>query len=98
MPLFGWTWGDAMPMGPMGDYRFIEHGGRMIGAMFAPGDRQPAWRYCFRTADLERSIKAVKSGGGEVLFGPTEVPGGGMIIQANDPDNAFFMLIEGGQS
>jgi hypothetical protein len=32
------------------------------------------------------------------LFGPTEVPGGGLIIQANDPDGAFFMLIEGGQS
>lgn len=95
--LFGWSLGDNMPMGPMGDYQFIEQDGRMIGAMFAPGERQPAWRFCFRTADLNRSIEAVKSGGGEILAGPMEVPGGGMIVQANDPDGAFFMLIEGGQ-
>lgn len=97
LPLFGWTLGEAMPMGPMGDYQFIEHDGRMIGAMFAPGDPRPQWRFCFRTADLQGSIAAIESGGGQVLNGPMEVPGGGMIIQANDPEHAFFMLIEGGQ-
>jgi predicted enzyme related to lactoylglutathione lyase len=94
---FGWKLGDVMPMGPMGDYQFIEQGGRMIGAMFAPPGRPPAWRFCFRVENLERSIEAVNSGGGEILFGPTEVPGGGRIIQANDPQGAFFMIIEGGQ-
>jgi len=94
---FGWTLGEVMPMGPMGDYQFIEQGGRTIGAMFAPGDRQPAWRFCFRVESLERSIEAVKSGGGEILFGPTEVPNGGRIIQATDPQGAFFMVIEGGE-
>jgi len=94
---FGWTLGDTMPMGPMGDYQFIHQDGRMIGAMFAPPDRQPAWRFCFRVDNLEHSIDAIRTGGGEILFGPTEVPGGGMIIQATDPQGAFFMLIEGGQ-
>jgi predicted enzyme related to lactoylglutathione lyase len=94
---FGWTLGDVMPMGPMGDYQFIEQGGQMIGAMFAPPGRRPAWRFCFRVENLERSIEAVRSGGGEILFGPTEVPSGGRIIQANDPQGAFFMIIEGGQ-
>jgi predicted enzyme related to lactoylglutathione lyase len=94
---FGWTLGDVMPMGPMGDYQFIHQGGRRIGAMFAPPDRQPAWRFCFRVEKLDKSIEAVRAGGGEILFGPTEVPGGGMIIQATDPQGAFFMLIEGGQ-
>ena len=94
---FGWTLGDVMPMGPMGDYQFIEQGGRMIGAMFAPGDRQPAWRFCFRVENLEHSMDAVRGGGGEILFGPTEVPTGGRIIQANDPEGVFFMVIEGGR-
>ena len=94
---FGWELGDVMPMGPMGDYQFIQQDGQMIGAMFAPPDRQPAWRFCFRVDSLDRSIEAIRSGGGEILFGPTEVPGGGMIIQATDPQGAFFMLIEGGQ-
>lgn len=95
---FGWELGDNMPMGPMGDYQFIHRDGQMIGAMFAPGDRQPAWRFCFRVSSLEQSMEAVRAGGGEILFGPTEVPGGGRIIQANDPHGAFFMVIEGGQS
>ena len=94
---FGWTLGDIMPMGPMGDYQFVQQGGRVIGAMFAPPDRQPAWRFCFRIENLDRSIAAIRSGGGEILFGPAEVPGGGMIVQATDPQGAFFMVIEGGQ-
>ena len=94
---FGWTLGDVMPMGPMGDYQFIEQGGRMIGAMFAPPDRKSAWRFCFRVENLDRSIAAIRSGGGEMLFGPTEVPTGGMIVQASDPEGAFFMLVEGGR-
>jgi uncharacterized protein len=94
---FGWTLGDAMPMGPMGDYQFIHQDGQMIGAMFAPGERQPGWRFCFRVENLDSSIEAIRSGGGEILFGPAEVPGGGMIVQATDPQGAFFMVIEGGQ-
>ena len=94
---FGWQLGDNMPMGPMGDYQFILRDGVPLGAMFAPGEGQPAWRFCFRTASLESSIAAIKDGGGEVLRGPMEVPGGGMIIQAHDPEGVFFMLIEGGQ-
>jgi predicted enzyme related to lactoylglutathione lyase len=94
---FGWKLGDNMPMGPMGDYQFIEQGGRMIGAMFAPPGRQPAWRFCFRVENLEQSIEAVRAGGGEILHGPVEVPGGGRIIQANDPQGVFFMIIAGGQ-
>jgi predicted enzyme related to lactoylglutathione lyase len=94
---FGWTLGDTMPMGPMGDYQFIHQDGQMIGAMFAPPDRRPAWRFCFRVDNLDRSIEAIRGGGGEILFGPAEVPGGGMIVQATDPQGAFFMLIEGGR-
>ena len=95
--LFGWTLGDAMPMGPAGDYQFIEQDGQMIGAMFASGDREPAWRFCFKVERLERSIEALRQGGGELLAGPMEVPGGDHIIQAKDPEGAFFMLVEGGQ-
>jgi predicted enzyme related to lactoylglutathione lyase len=94
---FGWTLGDVMPMGPMGDYQFILQDGVMIGAMFAPPDRQPGWRFCFRVENLERSMDAIRAGGGEILFGPVQVPTGGMIIQATDPQGAFFMLIEGGE-
>ena len=96
--LFGWTLGDAMPMGPEGgDYQFINQGDQMIGAMFAPQGGQAAWRFCFRVESLEKSIEAVRNGGGEVVRGPMDVPNGGRIILANDPEGAFFMVVEGGQ-
>lgn len=92
--LFGWTLGDAMPMGEMGDYQFIEHGGRMIGAMMKvqPGSR-PAWNYCFRTDSVDRGFDAIKSGGGTVTYGPAEVPGGDRVVQAIDPEGAPFMIV-----
>ena len=92
--LFGWTLGDAMPMGEMGEYQFIEHGGRMIGAMMKvqPGGR-PSWNYCFRTDSVERGFEAIKAGGGTVTFGPAEVPGGDRVVQAFDPEGATFMIV-----
>ncbi|HWU92774.1 MAG TPA: VOC family protein [Sphingomicrobium sp.] len=91
---FGWTLGDVMPMGPMGDYQFILQDGVMIGAMFAPPERQPAWRFCFRVDNLGRSVDAIRAGGGEILAGPMQLPDGGTIVQATDPQGAFFMLVE----
>ncbi|HUE79837.1 MAG TPA: VOC family protein [Sphingomicrobium sp.] len=93
LPLFGWTLGDTMPMGEMGDYQFLEHGGRMIGAMMQRGDTRPSWNFCFRTADLERSVDDIKARGGSVTYGPAEVPGGERIVVALDPESSQFMLI-----
>jgi predicted enzyme related to lactoylglutathione lyase len=92
--LFGWTLGDVMPMGEMGDYQFIEHGGRMIGAMMQvqPGG-QPSWNFCFRTDSVDRGLKAINAGGGTVTFGPAEVPGGDRVVQAFDPEGATFMIV-----
>ena len=92
--LFGWTLGDAMPMGEMGEYQFIEHGGGMIGAMMRvqPGS-QPAWHYCFRTDSVDRGLEAINAGGGTVSYGPAEVPGGLRVVQAIDPEGAPFMIV-----
>src|SRR6185369_1170889 len=39
---FGFQFERTMPMGPMGDYRFIEHGGMTVGAMMQQRPEQPA--------------------------------------------------------
>jgi predicted enzyme related to lactoylglutathione lyase len=92
--LFGWKLGDVMPMGEMGDYQFIDHGGRMIGAMMkVQPSGHPSWNYCFRTDSVDRGFEAIKAGGGTVTFGPAEVPGGDRVVQAIDPEGAAFMIV-----
>ena len=36
----------------------------------------------------------VQQGGGQILHGPMEVPGGSWIVQCTDPQGALFALLE----
>ncbi|MDQ3140562.1 MAG: VOC family protein [Pseudomonadota bacterium] len=90
---YGWTKGDVMPMGEMGDYQFIDHRGEMIGAvMRAPQDAPTAWNFCFNTGDIDAAAARVTKGGGSIHYGPAEIPGGDFVINATDPQGAAFML------
>ncbi|GAB3684987.1 VOC family protein [Salinisphaera aquimarina] len=93
--MFGWTKGDVMPMGPMGDYSFIHHGDTMLGAMMnRPQDSTPPmWRYYFRVDDIDAINAAIAANGGTLLHGPTEVPGGDWVIQARDPQGAMIGFV-----
>ena len=42
---------------------------------------------------IKAAIERVNAGGGKVLNGPTQVPGGGWIIQGQDPLGAMFSLV-----
>jgi predicted enzyme related to lactoylglutathione lyase len=87
--IFGWEVAGSMPMGPMGDYKFLAHGDLRIGAaMGGAGTGEPRWLNYFRVADIDAAVAAVKAGGGEVLNGPHEVPGGDRVIICKDPQGA----------
>jgi uncharacterized protein len=93
--LFGWSKGDAMPMGAMGDYRFLTHHGVTIGAVMnrtADGP-PPAWTFYFGVEDIDLAAGAVSGNGGTIHYGPAEVPGGVFIIVASDPQGALFGLV-----
>lgn len=92
---FGWEKGDAMPMGEMGDYRFIHHDGQMLGAVMRrpPQQERSAWQFYFRVADIRTAAERVQAGGGTVHEGPMEVPGGDLVIVASDPQGARFGLV-----
>jgi uncharacterized protein len=95
---FGWEKGDAMPMGDKGDYRFINRHGQMIGAIFpsAAGtnpDEHPHWRYYFRVPSIAAAKSAAEQGGGTIVHGPMEVPGGDYIVIGTDPQGAQFALV-----
>ncbi len=93
--LFGWTKDHDFEMGEMGTYRiFAEHGTPVGGMMTKPPTvPMPAWAYYFNVAGIDSAIARVKAGGGQVLNGPMEVPGGSWIVQAMDPQGAFFCLV-----
>lgn len=92
---FNFEFNQSMPMGPMGDYCFIDHGGETIGAMMQKPEQVPMglWNFYIRVPKLDTAIEAVKAGGGQVLNGPMEVPGGEWIINGIDPQGAPFSLV-----
>jgi uncharacterized protein len=96
--VFGWRYPDKMPMGDMGDYVFVETAGQTIGATLRKPDQAPApgWLFYFRAPDIDAAARQVRDGGGMVLVGPVEVPGGEKIIVATDPQGAAFGVVAAG--
>ena len=92
---FGFEFNETMPMGEMGDYCFIDHDGRRLGAIMPrQSEEQPAaWLQYFRVQSIARAKTAVEAKGGTVIAGPMEVPGGDWIIVAIDPQGAGFGLV-----
>jgi hypothetical protein len=96
--LFGWTKFNDMDMGPMGIYRLFDEGDNKpmgSGGMMTkpPHIPVPCWNFYFSVESIGAAIGRVKAGGGKVLNGPTQVPGGGWVIQGQDPLGANFSLV-----
>lgn len=92
---FGFEFNNDMPMGDMGDYCFIDHGGQTIGAMMPKHDPQAPvqWRLYFRVPSIAAAKAAIEASGGRVLHGPHQVPGDDWIVIATDPQGAEFGLV-----
>lgn len=93
--LFGWTRGDAMPMGEMGTYQLFRHKGADIGAMMGLGNAPvPAWLPYFGiNGTVTKVVDRIKAAGGTVHHGPAEVPGPAWIAVAQDPQGAWFAVV-----
>lgn len=93
--MFGWTKGEAMDMGPAGLYQLFSAGSHPIGGMMTkpPEMPVPAWLYYFNVEAIDAAIARVTTGGGRVIHGPQEVPGGSWIVQCTDPQGAVFALV-----
>nr|WP_243451999.1 VOC family protein [Sphingosinicella soli] len=92
--LFGWKQDGEMDMGPMGKYQFIRHGG-LLGAIMQNSEEMgaPRWNQYFRVADIDAAKMAVETGGGRVVNGPHEIPGGDYSMNCVDPQGAAFGLV-----
>jgi uncharacterized protein len=85
--LFGWTKAEALDMGPMGSYQIFAIDGVPSGGMMTrmPQTPAPFWLYYFTVEAVDAATARVKNGGGKVVNGPMEVPGGHFIVQCFDP-------------
>ena len=92
---FAFQFNDVMPMGPMGDYCFIDHGGVRIGGMMQQPPQGPAalWQFYFGVPSAMAAKAAIVSGGGHILRDLHEVPGGDWVVIATDPQGAAFGVV-----
>lgn len=93
--VFGWRAFDAVDMGEMGPYQMFGRVFPLGGIMKKPpmlAQAPPHWLMYFLVPDVHAAANRVKAAGGQVLHGPTEVPGGDWIVQCLDPQGAAFAL------
>jgi predicted enzyme related to lactoylglutathione lyase len=93
--LFGWTKAQAVDMGPMGIYQTFATGGVPVGGMMTkrPEAPMPFWLYYFNVEAVDAAKARVTDGGGQVVNGPHQVPGGSWIVQCIDPQGAMFAMV-----
>ncbi len=93
--LFGWTRAEAHDMGPMGVYQLFAAGGIPIGGIMTKPPQVPAphWGYYINVAAIDAAAARITTAGGTIINGPMQVPGGQWIVQAIDPQGAWFNLV-----
>src|SRR6516162_102427 len=92
--IFGWQKA-AAEVAPTGTYLQFCAEGQTIGGMFNRPAPAPAafWLYYFNVVDIGAALDRVRAERGEILEGPSDIPGGGKVARCADPQGATFALI-----
>ena len=91
--LFGWQKTDSMDMGPAGIYQMYGWPGLSLGGFYnrpANVTAPPHWLGYVMVPDARTSATVIKRRGGTIVTGPMELPGGGWITMALDPEGVPF--------
>jgi uncharacterized protein len=93
---FGWSFVDHEMEG-MGTYTEWKLGDASIGGMAditgrVPDEVPAHWMVYFAVADTDAAVEKIGAGGGEVRFGPVDIPAGRFAMAA-DPWGAAFAVI-----
>jgi uncharacterized protein len=93
--LFGWQKAEAAT-DSMGTYQQFSARGQAIGGMCTkpPMVFLPFWLYYFNVSGIKAAAQRVTDGGGQILEGPVDVPGGSTVARCADPQGAMFALME----
>jgi hypothetical protein len=95
--VFGWTYEDH-EMGEMGTYTEWKLGDASVGGMANVTGRVPDevpahWMVYFGVEDADAAVDQIKASGGQVHFGPVDIPAGRFAMAA-DPWGAAFAVIK----
>ncbi len=92
---FNFEFREKMAMPGAGDYCFIDHDGVRLGGIMAqpPGSPFAMWMHYFGVPSTGAAKSAIEAGGGKVMMGPHQVPGGEWIVIAQDPQGAVFGVV-----
>lgn len=95
--VFGWE-ADERDMGEMGTYVEWRLGDKRVGGMLDIRDRVPAevpshWLVYFGSVDADEAVAKVKELGGDVVFGPMDIPAGRFAV-LRDSFGAFFAVMQ----
>jgi predicted enzyme related to lactoylglutathione lyase len=95
--VFGWSFEDA-EFEETGTYTAISLGEDAFGGVIDITDRVPAevpahWLVYFTVDDVEATVAKANDGGGEAVFGPTEIAQVGTLAVLKDPYGAVFAVI-----
>jgi uncharacterized protein len=96
--VFGWRKGETMDMGPNGIYQLFAtgaQGDQADGGMVLkqPDAPQASWLYYIQVGSVDGALARIVAGGGQVLMGPHQVPGGDWIVTGRDPQGAAFAVM-----
>ena len=88
---FGFSVDQSMPMGPMGDYVFLEHDGGAEGGLLRA--ETSGWVPYFGVPSVEVAQRRITQLGGTVTQALHEVPGGSFACVAVDAQGARFGVV-----
>lgn len=93
--MFGWSKSEALDMGAMGIYQMFATGDSTVGGIMTKPATvpMPYWGYYFNVDGIDAAGARVTAGGGNIINGPLEVPGGQWVVQCTDPQGAMFSLV-----
>lgn len=96
--LCGWVRLDTLHMGPA-VYQLYGRGAdrTALGGVYEGADgaaAPPAWLFYIHVEeDIDAMAARIAALGGQITLGPAPVPGGGLMLQARDPQGAAFGLL-----
>lgn len=94
--LFGWVKTSEFDMGGGNMYFMFGMQGKRFGAIYnrpkEAGNDPPNWLCYVNVRDAKSAVDAITRGGGKLVHGPQEVPGGDWIAQAADPQGTMFAV------
>jgi len=94
--VFGWDFVDH-DMGEM-TYTECQIHGKAIGGMAdirgrVPDEVPAYWMVYFGSVDTDEAVRKIKELGGQVMFGPVDIPAG-RFAMVTDPDGAAFAVMQ----